>query len=137
MSSLICHFLLVSLNDIFFRSLGSSYTRKLSNHTCSNRTGHPALFSRSDSLHPYLTVVLQANFAKCTDVENAPPSTHPKGLTSRLHSSITTPPAIAGHAHLAYPLHPITRLSKPKDGPQTNPRPLPMFAPPLPWSRRL
>jgi hypothetical protein len=50
------------------------------------------LFSSiSDSLHPYLsnlTMVLQANFAKRTDVENTPPSTHTKGLASRLHSSI-------------------------------------------------
>lgn len=33
-------------------------------------------------------MVLQANFAKRTDVENAPPSTHSKGLAGRLHSSI-------------------------------------------------
>jgi hypothetical protein len=35
-------------------------------------------------------MVLQANFAKrtVTDVENAPPSTHSKGLAGRLHSSI-------------------------------------------------
>lgn len=33
-------------------------------------------------------MVLQANFAKRTDVENAPPSTHSKSLASRLHSSL-------------------------------------------------
>ena len=33
-------------------------------------------------------MVLQPNFAKRTDVENAPPSTLPKGLAGRLHSSI-------------------------------------------------
>ena len=38
--------------------------------------------------HPYHTMVLQPNFAKRTDIENAPPSTHSKGLAGRLHSSI-------------------------------------------------
>ena len=33
-------------------------------------------------------MVLQANFAKRTDVENAPPSTPSKSLAGRLHSSI-------------------------------------------------
>ena len=33
-------------------------------------------------------MVLQPNFAKRTDVENTPPSTHSKGLAGRLHSSI-------------------------------------------------
>ena len=33
-------------------------------------------------------MVLQPNFAKRTDVENAPPSTYSKGLAGRLHSSI-------------------------------------------------
>lgn len=33
-------------------------------------------------------MVLQANFAKRTDIENAPPSIHSKGLAGRVHSSI-------------------------------------------------
>ena len=33
-------------------------------------------------------MVLQANFAKRTDAENTPPSTHSKGLAGRLHNSI-------------------------------------------------
>jgi hypothetical protein len=43
--------------------------------------------------HPYLTMALQTNFAKRTDVGNTlAPSTHPKGLASRLHNSINDNP---------------------------------------------
>lgn len=47
------------------------------------------LFSKIlNFIHPHRTMVLQANFAKRTDLENAPPPTHPKSLAARLHSSI-------------------------------------------------
>lgn len=45
-------------------------------------------FSISDPIHPYHIMVLQPNFAKRTDLENAPPPIPSKGLAARLHNSI-------------------------------------------------
>ena len=81
-------------------------------------------------------------FSKQTSQSALTRRTHPLPLTQKawLVAFIAlsmTYPAVAVHAHLAHPIHLNTRLTKPRDVPQTNQKPLPSFASPSPRSQWL